>query len=169
MKIKKEITPPVPKKNPFKTYIHDNLRIDNYHWLKDINDPEVLDYLKSENDYYEKSTKPFRSIEKKIFLEIKSRINENDSSVPYFYNGYWYITRFQVNKPYPIYVRKFKSLKSKEEILIDVNEASNGYDYYNLIGINISPDNTKMAFSVDTKSRRKYRCTKYVPTRFFPR
>ena len=157
MKIKKEIIPPVPKKNPFKTYIHDNLRIDNYHWLKDINDPDVLNYLKSENDYYDKSTKPFRSIEKKIFLEIKSRINEDDSSVPYFYNGYWYITRFKANKPYPIYVRKSKSLKSKEEILIDVNEASKGYDYYNLIGINISPDNTKMAFSVDIKSRRKYK------------
>ena len=62
MKKNKIITPPSPKKIPFKSYIHDNLRIDNYHWLRDINDPDVVDYLKSENDYYDRSTKPFRSI-----------------------------------------------------------------------------------------------------------
>ena len=157
MKKNKIITPPSPKKIPFKSYIHDNLRIDNYHWLRDINDPDVLDYLESENEYYDKSTKPFKSIEKKLFLEIKSRINEDDSSVPYFYNDYWYITKFEFGKPYPIYVRKHKYLSSKEELLIDVNKLSRGYDYFNLKGINVSPDNSKMAFSVDTKSRRKYK------------
>ena len=79
---------------------------------------------------------------------------------PYFYNGYWYITRFEIGKSYPIYTRKKDSLSANEEILVDVNIEAKDYEYFSLVGINISPDNSKMSYAIDTQSRRKY--TLYV-------
>ena len=157
MKNRKKFNPPIPKKVPHRKYAHDYIRIDNYSWLEDIKNPDVTDYLESENEYYKRSSEAFKLTEKKIYLEIKSRINEDDTSVPYFYNGYWYITQYKIGKSYPIYLRKKKYLYAKEEVLVDVNEEAKGYNYFNLTGITISPDNTKMAFSVDTESRRKYK------------
>ncbi|MDA9572327.1 S9 family peptidase, partial [Flavobacteriaceae bacterium] len=82
------------------------------------------------------------------------------NSVPYFYNEYWYITRFEKGKQYPIYTRKKDSLTAKEEILFDCNKMAEGHDYFRLVGMNISPDNTKAIYGIDTESRRKY--TLYV-------
>ena len=87
---------------------------------------------------------------------MKSRIKKNDTSAPYFYNDYWYITRYEKGKEYPIYTRKKESLNSKEEILFDCNEMAKGYDYFSLVGINVSPDNTKVIYAIDVNSRRKY-------------
>jgi oligopeptidase B len=87
---------------------------------------------------------------------MKARIKEDDSSVPYFYNGYWYISRFESGKEYPIYTRKKASLDAEEEVIFDCNEMAEGHQYFRLAGITISPDNTKAAFSIDTISRRLY-------------
>ena len=87
---------------------------------------------------------------------MKSRIKEDDNSVPYFLNDYWYITKYEKNKEYPIYTRKYMDLDAEEEILLDVNVLAKDYDYYQISGISISPDNKKMAFGVDTLSRRIY-------------
>ena len=87
---------------------------------------------------------------------MRSRIKEDESSAPYFYNGYWYITRYEKDKQYPIYTRKKENLSATEEILFDCNELAKGYDYFKLVGINISPNNKKVVFGVDTLSRRKY-------------
>ena len=70
---------------------------------------------------------------------MKSRIKEDDSSVPYKYNGYWYITKYEIGKDYPIYTRKKESLKAEEELLFDCNEMAKGHSYFRLVGINISP------------------------------
>ena len=91
-----------------------------------------------------------------IFQEIKSRIKEDDSSVPYFENEYFYYTRYEKDKQYPIYCRKKGSLDSDEEILIDANLMSEGYEYFRVGTIEISPDNKTMAYSIDTVSRRIY-------------
>ena len=87
---------------------------------------------------------------------MKGRIKEDDNSVPYFYNGYWYITRYEKRQDYPIYTRKKDSLTAPGEIMFDCIKMAKGHDYFRLVGINISPDNTKAVFGVDTVSRRQY-------------
>ena len=136
--------------------IHDDIRIDEFYWLNNPDDPEVIDYLKKENDYYKNSTRHLKSLEDQLFSEMRGRIKEDDSSAPYFSNGYWYITRYEKDKQYPIYTRKKQNLSATEEILFDCNELAKGYDYFKLAGINISPDNKKVVFGVDTLSRRQY-------------
>ena len=89
------IYPPVAKKKPYKLEKFDEVRIDNYYWLNERDNPEVLDYLNQENEYYQKSTEHTKVFQEKLFEEMKGRIKEDDSSVPYFYNGYWYITRYE--------------------------------------------------------------------------
>ena len=156
MKENNSILPPIAEKIPYQNKIHDDIRIDNYYWLKERDNPEVIDYLERENDYYDKLTSQTKPLQNKLFSEMKSRIKEDDSSVPYFYNDYWYITRFEIGKSYPIYSRKKGSLSAREEILIDVNIEAKNFEYFSLVGLNISPDNTKISFGIDTQSRRKY-------------
>lgn len=151
-----EIKPPVAKIVPKKLEKHGDIRIDNYYWLNERENPEVIDYLNKENEYYQKSTAHTKQFQEELFLEMKGRIKEDDTSVPYFYNGYWYITRFETGKDYPIHTRKKGSLEAKEEILFDCNEMAKGQSYFNLSGINISEDNKWAAFGVDLVSRRQY-------------
>ena len=155
IKLKKNY-PPFPKKKPKNLKKFDSIRVDNYYWLKNRNDPDVIKYLKKENDYYEKKTSHTKEFQDKIFKEIKNRIKEDDKSVPYFLNGYWYITKFKKDKDYPIYVRKKETLDSKEQILFDCNFLAKNYDFFNLSNIKISPDNKLAAYSIDTVSRRLY-------------
>lgn len=156
MKENSNLPTPKAEKISYLHKIHNDIRVDNYYWLRDRNNPEVIEYLERENDYYNKLTLQSKPIQKDLFSEMKSRIKEDDSSVPYFYNGYWYITRFETGKSYPIYTRKRDSLSAKEEILVDVNIEAKDHEYFSLIGINISPDNSKMSYAIDTQSRRKY-------------
>ena len=155
IKLKKNY-PPSPKKKPKNLKKFDSIRVDNYYWLKNRNDPDVIKYLEKENDYYEKQTSHTKEFQDKIFKEIKNRIKEDDKSVPYFLNGYWYITKFKKDKDYPIYVRKKETLDSKEQILFDCNFLAKNYDFFNLSNIKISPDNKLAAYSIDTVSRRLY-------------
>ena len=152
----KNLTPPVAEQKPYQHKIHGDIRMDEYYWLKDKDNPEVIDYLERENDYYEKATSHTVDLQNELFEEMKARIKEDDSSVPYFYNGYWYVSRYEKGKEYPIYTRKRETLEAEEEILFDCNELSKGHEYFRLVGISISPDNTKAAFAVDTVSRRQY-------------
>ena len=152
-----EITiPPSAKKIPHPITNHGNKRVDDYYWLNDRENPEVIDYLNKENEYYQKETAHTEKFQKQLFDEMKSRIKEDDQSVPYLYNGYYYITRFETGKDYPIYSRKKGSLEAKEEILFDCNEMAKGHSYFQLGGLSISDDNKWAAFSVDLVSRRQY-------------
>lgn len=152
----KEIKPPIAKIIPHELHKHGHVRIDNYYWLNDRENPEVIDYLNKENEYYQKSTEHTNPFQKELFEEMKARIKEDDESVPYFYNGYFYITRFEIGKDYPIYSRKKGSLETPEEILFDCNEMAKDFSYFNLNGISISEDNKWVSFGVDTVSRRQY-------------
>ncbi len=154
--LEKEIKAPEARKIETKLEIHGDLRIDNYFWLRDRENPEVLEYLKRENDYNEEMTAHTKTFQEQLFEEMKGRIKEDDESVPYKLNGYWYITRYEKGKDYPVYSRKKDSLDAPEEILFDVSEMAKGFEYYSLGGINVSPDNKLAAFAVDTVSRRKY-------------
>jgi len=151
-----DIIPPKADKIAKNLEMHGDVRTDAYYWLNQKDDAEVIDYLERENDYYDKITAHTKDFKTSLFEEMKSRIKEDDESVPYFYNGYYYITRFETGKDYPVYTRKKGSLAAPEEILFNVNEMAKGHSYYNLNGINISEDNKWAAFGVDTVSRRKY-------------
>lgn len=151
---------PTAEQIPYQLKEHGDIRVDNYYWMKERDNPEVIDYLERENDYFNKMTAETDFFREDLFEELKSRIKEDDESVPYFYNGYWYITRFEKEKQYPIYTRKKEALTAPEEVLIDCNEMAKGLDYFRLVGVNVSPDNTKVVYGIDTESRRKY--TLYV-------
>ena len=152
----KIIQPPVAKIIPKKLEKFGNERIDNYFWLNDRKNPEVIDYLNQENDYYKKMTAHTKAFQKELFEEMKGRIKEDDESVPYLYNGYYYITRFETGKNYPIYSRKKESLSAKEEIMFDCNKMAKGHPYFQLGGLSISPDNKLAIFSIDIVGRRIY-------------
>ena len=147
---------PAAKKIPTELKKFDDVRIDNYYWLNDRENQEVIDYLNAENAYTEAVLKDTEQLQKDLFEEIKSRIKEDDESVPFKYNGYWYITRFEKGKEYPIYSRKKENLDAKEEILFDVNELAKPFSYYQLAGLNVSENNELAAFAQDTLSRRIY-------------
>lgn len=149
-------TPPTADKKETVLEKHGDIRVDNYFWMNERDHPEVIDYLERENAYFDKMMAHTVGLQENLFQEIKSRIKEDDESVPYKYNGYWYITRYETGKDYPVYTRKKESLNAAEEILFNVNEWAEGHSYYRLTGVNVSPDNTLAAFGVDTVSRRKY-------------
>lgn len=154
--MKKELVPPRAEKKPHKLECHGDLRIDNYYWMNDREDPEVIEYLKQENAYNEQMTAHTKDLQEKLFEEMRARIKEDDRSVPYKLHGYWYLTRFEKGKDYPIYSRKKDNLEAPEELLFNVNAMAEGFDYYSLGGLNVSEDNRLVAFGVDTVSRRQY-------------
>jgi len=164
---KSDINPPIAKKIPFQLVKHGDTRVDDYYWMKltdeqklaknsDAATTEVVAYLNAENTYREKMTSHLADLEVTLFEEIKGRIKQTDESVPFKDNGYFYITKFEEGKEYPIFTRKKGSLQSKEEVLIDVNELAKPYDYYNVAGKSVSPNNKTLVFGEDTLSRRQY-------------
>ena len=154
--MKNKLREPIAEKIEKKLSIHGDTRIDEYYWLNQRDDKNVINYLNAENAYRDEYMQDYKNLEEELFLEIKSRIKEDDSSVPYLDNGYYYYTRYEKDKQYPIYCRKKGDLKSDEEILIDVNIMSEGYEYFRVGDIEISPNDKIMAYSVDTLSRRIY-------------
>lgn len=156
MNMSKENIPPVAKIIPKSLEKHGHVRIDNYYWLNERENPEVIDYLNKENEYYQKETAHTKKFQEELFAEMKGRIKEDDTSVPYLYNGYWYITRYETGKNYPIYTRKKGSLDATEEILFDCNKMAEGHSYFQLSGMSVSEDNKWCAFGVDLVSRRQY-------------
>ncbi len=155
-KLMSDIKPPFAKIIPSTLEKFNDIRIDNYFWLNDRENPEVIDYLNKENQYYQEMTAHTNNFQKELFEEMKSRIKEDDQSVPYLYNGYYYITRFEKGSDYPIYSRKKGSLSANEEILFNCNELAKGHKYFKLGGLSVSSDNRYIAFSIDTVGRRIY-------------
>ena len=166
-----DMKPPVAKQNPYKTTLHGQERIDNYHWIRltdeqklakniegwpDDQTMQVVDYIKKENEYTQIQLRHTKNLQKKLYSEIISRIKKDDVSVPYLDNDYWYYTRYEKGKEYPIYCRKRESLENPEEVMINVNDWAKGHDYFSLTNLSVSPNNKFLAFGVDTLSRRIY-------------
>ena len=149
-------TPPDANPKDKELSIHGDTRLDPYYWLNDREDPEVIQYLEDENSYTRAVLKSTEKMQKQLFEEMKGRIKEDDSSVPYFLNDYWYIRRYEKGKDYPIFTRKHKTLDAAEEILLDVNELAKDLSYCQVSGLSVSPDNTKLTYGIDTLSRRIY-------------
>ena len=147
---------PLAKQIPKNLTIHDDVRVDEFYWLNDRENPEVIDYLNKENDYYNAHTAHTKEFQTSLFEEMKSRIKEDDSSVPYKYNGYWYITKYETGKDYPIYTRKKGTLEAEEELLFDCNEMAKDHSYFSLVGLNINLNNDLVSYGIDTTGRRQY-------------
>ena len=148
--------PPVASQKTTKLTKHNDVRTDDYFWMNERDSKPVLDYLKQENNYYNHVTGQIKDFRESLFQEMKARVKEDDESVPYKLNGYWYITRFEEGKDYPVYVRKKDTLTAPEEVLFNCNEMAEGKNYFHLKGINISRNNKYAAFALDTVSRRIY-------------
>lgn len=133
-----------------------NTRVDNYYWLKQRDNEEVVDYLKAENQYTEKVMKKTEKLQERIYKEIVGRIKQTDMSVPYTLHGYQYYTRFEEGKEYPVYCRKKQGKDAPEEIMLNGNEMAVGHHFFRIGSWEVSFDNTLIAYSVDTVSRRKY-------------
>lgn len=151
-----QIQPPIAKKIPEKMTIHGDTRIDEYYWLNQRENREVIAYLEAENTYTDTMLSPVKDLQEDLYEEMKGRIKEKDESLPYFENGYLYYTRFEEGKEYPIYCRKKGGAAEAEEIMLNVNEMAQGQAFYNLTGVNVSPDNKLVAYGVDTVGRRNY-------------
>ncbi|SHF00987.1 oligopeptidase B [Mariniphaga anaerophila] len=154
--IKEKIAPPKAKKVPMEITKHGHTRVDDYYWLRERENPEVTEFLEVENNYTEKVMKHTRPFQNEIFEEIKSKIKQEDESVPYKKNGYYYYSRTVPETEYFLICRKKDIPDAGEETILDVNQAASGYDFFELGGTAVSPDNKLLAFSEDTVSRRKY-------------
>jgi len=147
---------PTPEKKPVRHELHDDVRVDNYFWLKERENPDVIAYLEAENAYTDKMTTPMRGMQGILFDEMKSRIKEDEVSAPYKRGDYFYYTRYIEGSEYPIYARKKGSLGAAEEIMLDVNQLAGDADYFAVRAFRVSPDGRLAAFGVDTRGRRFY-------------
>jgi oligopeptidase B len=147
---------PTCDKKPHEMEIHGDVRMDNYYWLNDREDQDVLDYLNKENAYTDAVLADSKDFKEELFEEMVGRIKQDDSSVPYFLRGYWYYTRYNEGQEYPIYCRKDKDMDADEIIILNVNELAEGQSFCQIGGLSISPDNQMIAYGVDFVSRRVY-------------
>ncbi len=147
---------PVAEKIAKELTIHGETRIDNYYWMNEKENQKVMDYLNAENAYKNAMMKHTEDFQQELYDEITGRIKQDDNSVPYRKNGYYYYYRYEKGAEYPIYARKKGNLNANEEVLLNVPELAKGYKYYRATGLSISTNNQILAFAVDTVSRRKY-------------
>lgn len=136
--------------------IHGDRRIDDYFWMNDRENPEVIKYLEEENAYCDFVMKDTEDFQQLLFDEMKARYKEDDESLPYFFNEYWYIVRYEKGKEYPVFSRKFQTLEHEEEILVDVNILAEGEKFFEIGSVAVSPNNKLMSFSSDNMGRRIY-------------
>lgn len=149
--------PPQADKNPHKMEVHGHERIDDYYWIREREDAKVIDYLKAENRYTQKMLSPIKGSINALFKEMKSRIKQQDQSVPVFVKGYWYYTKYLKGKEYPLYCRKNTNLESgKEEVMLNVNIIAKGKEFCETGGVDVSDDNRLGAYPVDFNGRRFY-------------
>jgi oligopeptidase B len=147
---------PSPEKRPVTLEIHGDSRVDEYFWLRERDNPEVIAYLDAENAHTEQVLAPFKGLQSILFDEIKARIKQDDESAPYRHGDYFYYVRYVEGSEYPIYARKPGSLDADEQVILDVNELAGDADYYQVRGLTVSPDHRIAAYGVDTAGRRFY-------------
>ena len=131
-------------------------RVDNYFWMREKSDPAVLEHLKAENAYTEASLRHLAPLREQLYQEILGRVKETDLSVPYRDGDYWYYTRTEQGKPYPIHARRKGSTEGAEEVMLDQNAMAGSSRYYNIADVDVSPDGSRVLYLVDTTAFRDY-------------
>ncbi|RPI90415.1 MAG: S9 family peptidase, partial [Chloroflexi bacterium] len=147
---------PTAPKRPYEITQHGYTRIDNYYWMRDRSDPEVLKYLHAENDYLEEIMGHTKSLQEVLYAEMKARLTETDSTIPEKRGDYFYYSRTEEGKQYSIYCRKKGSLDSPEEILLDQNILAEGKSFCSVGALTVSPDGNKLAYSLDIEGGEIY-------------
>jgi oligopeptidase B len=156
----KAAKPPVAKQVPKVDVVHGDKRVDNYYWLRQKSSPEVTAYLEAENAYTAAAMKPTEGLQEKLYQEILGRIKQTDLSVPYRLGDYWYYTRTEKGKQYPIHCRKRGSLEASEQVTLDLNELAKGQKFLGLGAFAVSDDGNLLAYSLDNTGFRQF--TLYV-------
>lgn len=156
MAASQKVSPPIAKVVPHRLEARGHVRTDDYYWLKEREDPEVIGYLKAENEYLDKVMKHTEELQHELFEEITGRIKKDDTSVPHWYDGYYYYHRYEKEKEYAIYCRKKGSLDASEEIMVEANELAEGHEFFSIAGLRVSSGRDTLAFGVDTVGRRLY-------------
>ena len=133
-------------------------RIDEYYWLRDDtrSDPDVIGYLKAENAYLEAVQAHVKPLEERIYGEIVARIRQDDASVPYRHRGFWYVVRYETGREYPIHARRPDAPDAPEEVMLDVNALAEGFEFFQVGALNVSPDNRILAYAEDSVGRRQW-------------
>lgn len=151
-------TPPKAEQRPYTVPATFGERQDPWYWLRDDSreNAQMIAYLEAENAYLRSVMQPQEALQEALYQEIVGRLKQDDASVPYRKNGYWYYQRYETGKQYPIYARRKGNLDAPEEILIDGNQRAESHDFYQLANIEISPDSRWAAIAEDTVGRRQY-------------
>ena len=146
--------PPKPKKTPYKLEAHGDIRIDDYYWMRDDtrSDPELISYLESENDYFQNWRDSNIDYESSIYKELKSMIPDEEETLRVRDGSFYYYSRIKASEQYSTYYRN----SSNEEILLDVNKEAEGKEFYNVAGLNISPNENLLLYGEDLNGRREY-------------
>ena len=147
---------PSPAKRPVTLELHGDTRVDDYFWLRERDNPDVVAYLEAENAYTEKMLEPFKGLQGVLNDEMKARLRQDDESAPYRRGEYFYYYRYVEGSEYPIYARRKGSIDATEEILLDVNKLAGDADYFSLVNFNVNPDQRIAAYAVDDVGRRFY-------------
>lgn len=152
--------PPVAKKVPKRLEMHGDVRIDDYFWLREKDNPAVRAYLEAENAYTEAMMKPQEALRDSLYQETLRRIKQTDSSAPYRRGEYFYYSRTTEGQQYPVFCRKRGSLEAAEEVMLDLNELARGHAYLGLGDMGVSDDDQLLAYTIDTTGFRVF--TLYV-------
>jgi len=144
------------RKVPHRHEIHGDVREDEYFWMRERDSQPVMDYLRQENARVAEALKPVESLEGKLYREMRSRIKEDDASVPVFDSGYFYYTRFATGQEYEIHCRKKGTLDAAEEVIFDENRHAKNYDYFEVADVQTSPNQKLLGYAADTVGRRIY-------------
>ena len=148
--------PPVARVIPRVDTLFGDVRVDNYFWMREKSDPAVLEHLKAENAYTEASLRHLEPLREQLYREILGRVKETDLSVPYRDGDYWYYTRTEQGKPYPIHARRKGSTDAAEEVMLDQNAMAGSSRFFSIADVNVSPDGSKVLYLVDTTAFREY-------------
>jgi oligopeptidase B len=156
---KSDPAPPIAAVRPHEVVSPNGTRVDEYYWLRDDtrSNPEVLGYLEAENAYKTAMTEHTNALEERVYGEIIARIKQDDSSVPYRKRGYWYYTRYETGREYPIYARKAANLEAAEQLMLNANELAEGHEFYQIGATAMAPNDRLLAYVEDTVGRRQFR------------
>lgn len=148
--------PPAAKVHPRSLVKHGHTRVDDYFWLRERENPEVIAYLEAENEYTTAMMAHTEELQEQLFEEIRGRIKQDDSTVPFREGNYFYYTRYEEGKEYPIYARKRGSLDAEEEVMLDANILAEGHDFFSIGAWTVTENERVLAYAVDTQGRRFY-------------
>jgi oligopeptidase B len=150
------VIPPIAEKQPQVLELHGEQRVDNYFWMREQNNPKVIGYLEAENAYTNAMMQHTEALQTRLYEEMLSRIKETDLSVPYRKDDYYYYSRTEEGKAYPIFCRKKGSLDAPEQVLLDQNELAKEHEFLSLGVLQVSPNHQILAYSIDTSGAEQY-------------